>query len=126
MADVAYVLWTRFLRYDPRDPAWPDRDRFVLSAGHASMLLYALLHLSGYDLPLDELKHFRQWGSQHARPPRVRPHRRRRDHDRPARPGHRQRASAWRSPRRCSPRASTRRAAIVDRAHLRHLLATAT
>jgi transketolase len=64
MAPMAYVLWTRFLRHAPTDPAWPDRDRFVLSAGHASMLLYALLHLTGYDLPLAELTHFRQWGSR--------------------------------------------------------------
>ena len=62
-APMAYVLWSRFLRHDPRDPHWWDRDRFVLSAGHGSMLLYATLHLSGYDLPLDELKRFRQWGS---------------------------------------------------------------
>jgi len=62
-ADYATVLWTRFLRHDPADPTWPDRDRFVLSAGHGSMLLYALLHLSGYDLPLEELQRFRQWGS---------------------------------------------------------------
>ena len=64
MADAAYVLWSRYLRLDPRDPAWPGRDRFVLSAGHGSMLLYALLHLSGYDLPMDELKRFRQLGSR--------------------------------------------------------------
>src|SRR5213592_1620853 len=64
MADAAFVLWTRFLRYQPHDPAWPDRDRFVLSAGHGSMLLYALLHLSGYDLPLEELQRFRQLGSR--------------------------------------------------------------
>jgi transketolase len=63
MAPMAYTLWTRFLRHAPTRPDWPDRDRFVLSAGHASMLLYSLLHLTGYDLPLDELKHFRQWGS---------------------------------------------------------------
>jgi len=63
-ADYAFFLWTRHLRFDPRDPDWPDRDRFVLSAGHGSMLLYALLHLSGYDLPLDEIKRFRQWGSR--------------------------------------------------------------
>ncbi|HUF70238.1 MAG TPA: transketolase [Longimicrobiales bacterium] len=63
-AAVAYTVWTRHLRHDPSDPAWPDRDRFVLSAGHGSMLLYALLHLSGYDLPLSELKNFRQWGSR--------------------------------------------------------------
>ena len=63
-APMAYVLWTRFLRHAPTDPDWPNRDRFVLSAGHASMLLYSLLHLTGYDLPLDELKAFRQWGSK--------------------------------------------------------------
>ncbi len=63
MADTAAVLWTRYLKFDPRHPQWPDRDRFVLSAGHGSMLLYALLHLSGYDLPLAELQNFRQWGS---------------------------------------------------------------
>jgi transketolase len=64
MADVAYVLWTRFLRFKPDDPDWPDRDRFVLSAGHGSMLLYAMLHLSGYDLPLEEIMRFRQLGSR--------------------------------------------------------------
>ncbi|MGD1996954.1 MAG: transketolase [Anaerolineae bacterium] len=64
MADVAYALWTRFLKHNPADPAWPNRDRFVLSAGHGSMLLYGLLHLTGYDLALDELESFRQWGSQ--------------------------------------------------------------
>ena len=60
-AAMAYALWDRFLKHDPGDPTWPDRDRFVLSAGHASMLLYSMLHLTGYDLPLDELKSFRQW-----------------------------------------------------------------
>lgn len=64
MADVATVLWSRFLKHNPVDPQWPDRDRFVLSAGHGSMLLYSLLHLSGYDLPLSELRNFRQWGSR--------------------------------------------------------------
>ncbi len=64
MAEMATVLWSRHLRHDPSDPSWPDRDRFVLSNGHASMLLYALLHLSGHDLPLDELKRFRQLGSK--------------------------------------------------------------
>ncbi len=63
-ADMAFVLWSRFLRYDPRAPDWPDRDRFVLSAGHGCMLLYGLLHLSGYDLPISELEAFRQWGSK--------------------------------------------------------------
>src|SRR5579884_1182526 len=63
-APMAYVLWTRFLRHNPHNPNWPDRDRFVLSAGHGSMLLYSLLYLTGYDLPLDEIKRFRQWGSK--------------------------------------------------------------
>ena len=63
-AAMAYVLWTRHLKHNPRNPHWADRDRFILSAGHGSMLLYSLLHLTGYDLPLDELKNFRQWGSK--------------------------------------------------------------
>lgn len=64
LAPAAFVLWTRFLKHNPRSPGWPDRDRFVLSCGHASMLQYALLHLAGYDLPLDEIRRFRQWGSR--------------------------------------------------------------
>lgn len=64
LAPLAYVLWTRHLKHSPGSPSWPDRDRFVLSAGHASMLLYALLHLTGNDLALDEIKRFRQWGSK--------------------------------------------------------------
>lgn len=63
MADVAYVLWTKFLKHNPKNPQWFDRDRFILSAGHGSMLLYSLLHLTGYDVSLDELKNFRQLGS---------------------------------------------------------------
>jgi transketolase len=63
-APMAYALWTRVLKHSPRNPDWFDRDRFVLSAGHGSMLLYSLLHLTGYDLPLDEIKRFRQWGSK--------------------------------------------------------------
>ena len=63
-ATMAYVLWDRFLKHSPGDPNWSDRDRFILSPGHASALLYSLLHLTGYDLPLDELKEFRQWGSK--------------------------------------------------------------
>ena len=63
-APMAYVVWTRFLRHAPTRPDWPDRDRFVLSAGHASMLLYSLLHLTGYDVSLDDLEAFRQWGSR--------------------------------------------------------------
>ncbi len=64
LAPLAYLLWTRHLRYDPSDPDWPDRDRFVLSAGHASMLLYSVLYLTGYDLTLDDIKQFRQWESR--------------------------------------------------------------
>ena len=64
LAPAAYLLWTRFLKYNPANPAWADRDRFVLSCGHASMLLYSMLHLTGYDLPMEELRHFRQWGSR--------------------------------------------------------------
>jgi len=62
-AAMAYTLWTRHLRHNPRNPRWPGRDRFILSGGHGSMLLYSLLHLTGYDLPLDQLKNFRQWDS---------------------------------------------------------------
>ena len=64
MADVGYIVWTRFLRHDPTDPHWPGRDRFVLSAGHGSMLLYSLLHLSGYALSMEEIQNFRQLGSR--------------------------------------------------------------
>src|SRR5689334_2443050 len=63
-AVMAYVLWTRFLKYNPADPGWCDRDRFILSAGHGSILLYSMLHLTGYDLPLEQLKLFRQWGGK--------------------------------------------------------------
>jgi transketolase len=63
-APMAYVVWTRFMRHNPRNPKWKGRDRFLLSAGHGSMLLYSLLHLTGYDLPLEELKRFRQWDSK--------------------------------------------------------------
>jgi transketolase len=64
LAPLAHVLWTRIMNYDPHDPSWPDRDRFVLSCGHASILQYAFLHLTGYDLTLDDLRQFRQWGSR--------------------------------------------------------------
>lgn len=72
LAQIAFEIWTRHLRYDPSAPEWPDRDRFVLSCGHASMLLYSMLHLSGYDLPMDELKRFRQYGSKTPGHPEVR------------------------------------------------------
>ncbi len=71
LAPVAYLLFTRFLKHDPSDPGWPDRDRFVLSCGHASMLLYGALHLTGYDLALEELENFRQWGSKTPGHPEV-------------------------------------------------------
>jgi transketolase len=71
MAEIASVLWRDHLRHDPADPAWPDRDRFVLSNGHGSMLIYALLHLTGYDLSIDDLKAFRQLGSKTAGHPEV-------------------------------------------------------
>ena len=63
-APMAYVLWTKFLRHNPKNPKWENRDRFLLSAGHGSMLLYSLLYLTGYDLAFEELKKFRQWGSK--------------------------------------------------------------
>ncbi|MDM7950068.1 transketolase [Hydrogenophaga sp.] len=71
MADIAEVLWNRHLKHNPANPHWPDRDRFVLSNGHGSMLIYALLHLTGYDLPIDELKNFRQLHSKTAGHPEV-------------------------------------------------------
>ena len=64
MAPMAYALWMHAMKHDPADPAWPDRDRFVLSSGHASALLYTLLHLCGYDMSMDDLKQFRQWQSK--------------------------------------------------------------
>src|SRR5689334_19562135 len=64
LAPLAYALFTRHMKHDPADPHWPDRDRFVLSCGHASMLLYSSLYLSGYDVTLEDLKQFRQWGSR--------------------------------------------------------------
>lgn len=64
LAPLGYEVWTRHLRHNPLDPSWPDRDRFVLSLGHASMLIYSLLHITGYDLSLDDLKNFRQWGAR--------------------------------------------------------------
>src|SRR5580658_9219724 len=64
LAPLAHVLWTRIMNYDPHDPEWPDHDRFVLSNGHACILQYSMLHLTGYDLSLDDLGQFRQWGSR--------------------------------------------------------------
>ena len=90
-ADIATVLFTRFLKFDPADPNWPDRDRFVLSAGHGSMLIYALLYLTGYPaMTIDEIKRFRQLGSKTPGHPENFVTTGHRDHHRPARPGHRQ------------------------------------
>ena len=70
-APLAYLLYAEIMRHNPHDPEWPDRDRFILSAGHASMLLYSILYLTGYDLSLEDLECFRQWGSK-TLPPRTR------------------------------------------------------
>ena len=107
MADIAEVLWNHHLRFNPANPAWPDRDRFVLSNGHGSMLLYALLHLTGFDLPMDEIERFRQLHSktpghpEHGMTPGVE------TTTGPLGPGLRQRGRAWRSPSACSPPSST-------------------
>ena len=90
-AAMAYTLWTRFLKHNPTNPQWFDRDRFVLSAGHGSMLLYSLLHLTGYDLPLEEIKRFRKWGSKTPGHPGARAYAGRRSVHRTAGPGFRQR-----------------------------------
>ena len=71
LAPLAHVLWTRVMRHDPTAPDWPDRDRFILSAGHASILLYSMLYLTGYGLTLDDLRAFRQWGSRRPVTPRC-------------------------------------------------------
>jgi transketolase len=101
-ADIATVLFTQFLKFDAANPKWPDRDRFVLSAGHGSMLLYALLYLTGNtEMTLDQLKHFRQLGSLTPGHPRGR-------WARALRP-----RSGWRWPKRCWPRNSARRSSII-------------
>src|SRR4051794_37367537 len=71
LAPLAHVLWTRIMRYDAADPDWPNRDRFILSAGHASILLYSMLYLTGYGLTLEDLEAFRQWGSRTPGHPEV-------------------------------------------------------
>jgi transketolase len=88
LAPAAYLLFQKVMRNDPSDTDWLGRDRFILSVGHSSLTQYVQLYLGGYGLELDDLKALRTWGSQDARSPGVRPHRRRRDHHRPARPGH--------------------------------------
>jgi transketolase len=99
MAEIAVALWRRHIRHNPANPAWPNRDRFVVSNGHGSMLLYSLLHLTGYALPIEELRRFRQLGSKTPGHPEWK-----------RLPGRSARASrtpwAWRSRRSCSPRTS--------------------
>ena len=112
-ADIATVLFTRFLKFDPADPHWPDRDRFVLSAGHGSMLIYALLHLLGYEaMTIDQIKRFRQLGSMTPAIRRIR----HRPASRPP-PARSARASptpsAWRSPKRTSPPSSATTSSIT-------------
>jgi transketolase len=111
MAEIALALWGRHLRHNPVNPKWPDRDRFVLSNGHGSMLLYALLHLTGYDLPMDELKRFRQLHSKTPGHPELGLTRALR---RPRDPWGRdwQMRSAWRLQNEFSPPNSTARASI--------------
>ena len=101
MAEIAVALWTRHLRHNPANPQWPDRDRFVLSNGHGSMLQYALLHLTGYALPLDELKRFRQLHSKTPGHPEVGVTPGVETTTGPAWPRAGQRRRAWRSPRSC-------------------------
>ena len=102
MADAATVLFTRHLKFDAANPDWPDRDRFVLSAGHGSMLLYALLYLTGYPgITLDDIKRFRQLGSPVRGPSRIRPRARHRDDDGSLGPRVSATPSAWRWPSGC-------------------------
>ena len=120
VADIATVLFTRFLKFDPADPAWPDRDRFVLSAGHGSMLIYALLHLVGYqNMTIEEIRRFRQLGSITPGHPENFVTAGRRDHHRTARPGARQRGRH--GDRRAAPRRRVRHD-VVD--HHTYVLAS--
>ena len=92
MAEMAEVLWTKFLHHNPANPKFYNRDRFILSNGHASMLLYSLLHLTGYNLSIEDLKKLPPAAQQNPRPPRIRLHRRRGNHDRPVGTRHCQRS----------------------------------
>ncbi len=106
MADMAVGLWARHLKHNPTNPQWFDRDRFVLSNGHGSMLIYSLLHLTGYDLPMSELKNLPPAAQQDRGPPRSGHHPRRGNHHRPAGPGHHQRRGLC-AGRSCWPPSST-------------------
>ena len=126
LAPLAYVLYTQVMRHNPANPHWPNRDRFVLSRRARLDAALRLLHLSGYDLTLDDIKQFRQWRAG----PRATPstaHAGRRDDDRPARPGRRQRGRVSRSPRLTSRRSSIGPAHAGRRpSHVLHRAATAT
>ena len=117
LAPLAYTLWTRIMRYDATDPDWPDRDRFVLSAGHASILLYSMLHLTGYGLEKDDLEQFRQWGSRTPGHPEVHHTKGVEVTTGPARPGLRQRRGHGH--RRAPPAGPLRRRAVRP-PHVRH------
>ena len=106
LAPLAHVLWTRIMTYDPSEPDWPDRDRFVLSCGHACILLYSMLYLTGYGVELEDLRQFRQLHSRTPGHPEVHDLPGHRGHDRPARPGIRQRGRASASPSGCCGPAS--------------------
>ena len=108
LAPLAHVLWTRVMSYDPSDPDWPDRDRFVLSCGHACILLYSMLYLTGYGVELEDLRQFRQLHSRTPGPPRGARPARHRGHDRPARAGLRQRRRPRAWPSGCCEPASAR------------------
>ncbi len=125
LAPVAYVLYRERMRHDPADPSWPNRDRFVLSAGHACILQYAALHLSGYDLTHRGSEAVPAVGLAHARASRARarpPHPGHRDHDRPARPGRRQRRRHGARRGHAGRALQRRRRAARGSPHLRHLL----
>ena len=121
MAPVGYLLYTRFMRHNPKNPKWFGRDRFVLSAGHGSMLLYSLLYLTGYDLTLDDIKQFRQLGSRTPGHPEYCVRARRRDDHRPARPGLRQRRRHGDSGEASRGALRSRQVGAVRSSHLRHL-----
>ena len=107
---IAYLLFHKYMRHNPKNSHWPNRDRFVLSNGHASALLYGALHLSGYDVTIEDLQQLPPVGVEDAGPSRARRHRRRRSHHRTARAGASACPSAWPSPRSIWPPSTTSRA----------------
>ena len=106
-AAMAYTLWTKYMKHNPENPIWADRDRFLLSAGHGSMLLYSLLHLTGYDLPLDEIEALSPMGQHDAWPSGARAYAGRGSRDRTAWDKGSAMPSAWRSRKRGSRRGTT-------------------